>query len=91
MSTVLKLKPNNEYLITEIKSYNTSFGTSYVLTDIDFNKYFGNKKIETFIRQNNITNKGGEVLFKIITGPEQMFTTKDGKEIKFIDCRIVKK
>ena len=86
---VSKFQPNQEYLIIEYKSFNTSFGVGYVLDDEKFDKYFANKKVEQFIKENKIQNKGGEVLFKVITGSEKTFM-KDGKELKYIDCRVLK-
>ena len=87
-SQAIKFKPNSQYVITEIREFETQYGTTYMLIDDKFNRYFSNKKIAEFIKKNKITN-GPEVLFKVITGPEKTFT-KDDKEITYLEMRVLK-
>ena len=93
MSDIQRLEPRKEYIITEFRTFQSKFGKKLIVTDIDFNTYFVPKKVEDFIQQNNIINKGGEEIFKIITGPAKTYVKKfddEEKEITTIDCRCLK-
>ena len=92
--SVSRLEPNKEYSIVSIKDIITKFGPSYIVTDTEFNEYFTPKKVEAFIKTNNLVDNGGDVIFKIVTGPQKSFKKKnengEEEEIKYIDCRCLK-
>lgn len=92
--SIERLEPNKEYMIVSFKKVETKFGPSYIVSDSDFKDYFATKKVIDYIDQNNVKDKGGEIIFKIVTGPQKSFMrkNKDGseEEIKYIDCRCLK-
>ena len=91
MSTeILKLSPNSDYQIYSIKSFDSSFGTSYILEDNEFNKYWSNNTINKFIKQHKIKESDDyKLLFKVKTGPLREFKKADSV-ISFVETRCYK-
>ena len=89
MSEISKLNQNETYYIFSIKPIETSYGTSYILEDDEFNKYWSNNTVNKFIKTNKIKNNdGSKLLFKIKTGSEKEF--KKGEDvIRFIETRCI--
>ena len=90
MSEISKLNQNETYHIFSIKPIETTYGTSYILEDDEFNKYWSNNSVNKFIKTNKIKNNdGSKLLFKIKTGSEKEF--KKGEDvIRFIETRCYK-
>ena len=65
---VLKLSPNSEYQIYSIRPFESAYGTSYILEDNEFNKYWSNNTINRFIKQHKIkASDDYKLLFKVKT------------------------
>ena len=90
MSEISKLNQNETYNIYSIKPIETTYGSTYILEDDEFNKYWANNSVNKFIKTNKIKNNdGSKLLFKIKTGSEKEF--KKGEDvIRFIETRCYK-
>lgn len=88
MSEISKLTSNGNYNIYSIKQVETTYGTSYILEDDEFNKYWSNNTVNKFIKFHKIKEGDGSILlFKIKTGNERDFKKSNGEIIKFIETR----
>ena len=91
MSEISKLNPNSEYQIYAIKAFETTYGTSYILEDSEFNKYWSNSTVNRFIKQHKIKESDDyKLLFKIKTGPEREFKKAEAEVITFVETRCMK-
>ena len=84
---ISQLSSNEYYNIYSIKQVETTYGTSYILEDNDFNKYWSNNTVNKFIKFHKIKEgDGSKLLFKIKTGSEKQFNKGDDT-IKFVETR----
>ena len=87
---IKRFESNTHYLIIDYNQITTKFGNTFVLTDDKFDKYFSTKKVDTFLKQTNLKKNGGEILFKVVTGPRKSFKDKEDREISYVEHRIVR-
>ena len=81
-----KLIPDTIYTIVDIKPIKTKFGDNYMLIDENNNRYYSNKKLNTFIKTHKNIKK-----FTLETLEEKEFTTIENKKkkiIKYFDVKI---
>ena len=92
MSTINKLKESKKYTFVEANKLNTKYGETFVLTDELGDKYFATSKISKFINEHNFEEIDGIITFEpsiiIRTKKYKEFTSKEGKEIKYLDLNI---
>lgn len=74
------LKPNHEYVISEIHKVKTRYGLNYVLVDVDNIKYWSVSKINKFIDENKNTLEVLEVK------TNKYIPTNKGIKILDLDC-----
>ena len=72
-----KLAENHEYIIKKYYEVKTKFGPTYILIDINDNKYWGNKSINEFL-----TTKPHP--FKLKTYIYDEFINEYGEDIKYL-------
>lgn len=91
MSEISRLQQNETYNVYSIRPIETKYGTTYILEDDEFNKYWSNNTVNKFIKQHKIKDgDGSKLLFKIKTGNEREFKKSGGEIIKFIETRCLK-
>ena len=89
--TTSNLKLRSLYKIVELKEVKTKFGNSYILIDSEYNKYWANKKIGTYIKTHQIPlSNNGKVLFKIKTYDYKTFKNDLNEEITFLQLNLFK-
>ena len=72
-----KLSENTTYIIKDYYQIETKFGYTYVMVDINDNKYWGNKSINEFL-----TTKPHP--FKLKTYIYNEFTNEYGEDVKYL-------
>lgn len=92
MSTINKLSQSKKYIFIEAKKLNTKYGETFVLTDELGDKYFATSKITKFINENNFEEVDDIITFDpniiVRTKKFKEFTSKEGKQIKYLDLNI---
>ena len=74
-----KLSENNVYIIKDYYQIETKFGYTYVMVDINDNKYWSTSRINTFLSTN------AEKPFKLETFYYNEFKNKQNQYIKYLN------